>query len=154
MAITTIADCWPNKALEPTLPGGVSWPRSAAQRCRWAAKHDSLFLTGRIRSDTVSCVYQLQSTDVFDQWLHRLQDRKARARILARLESAQLGNLGDIRSVGEGIREMRVDFGPGYRVYFAQRGRALLLLLCGGDKSTQARDIAKARQVLRDLGKE
>ena len=111
-------------------------------------------MTGCIRSDTFSCVYQLQSTDLFDQWLHRLQDRKARARILARLESAQLGNLGDIRSVGEGVREMRVHFGPGYRVYFAQRGRVLLLLLCGGDKSTQARDIAKARQVLRDLGKE
>lgn len=99
-------------------------------------------------------MYQLQSTDIFDQWLRRLQDRKGRARILARLESAQLGNLGDVRSVGEGVREMRVHIGPGYRVYFAQRGRVLLLLLCGGDKSTQARDLAKARRVLRDLGKE
>ena len=113
-----------------------------------------MFLTGRIRQDTVFYVYQLQSTDIFDQWLRRLQDRKGRARILARLESAQLGNLGDVRSVGEGVREMRVHIGPGYRVYFAQRGRVLLLLLCGGDKSTQARGIAKARQVLRDLGKE
>ena len=80
-------------------------------------------------------MYQLQSTAIFDQWLRRLQDREGRARILARLESAQLGNLGDVRSVGQGVR-------------------VLLLLLCGGDKSTQARDIAKARQVLRDLGKE
>lgn len=113
-----------------------------------------MFLTGRIRPDTVFCVYRLQSTDIFDQWLRRLQDRKGRARVLARLESAQLGNLADVRSVGEGVREMRVHIGPGYRVYFAQRGRVLLLLLCGGDKSTQVRDIAKARQVLRDLGKE
>ena len=99
-------------------------------------------------------MYRLLSTEIFDHWLRRLQDRKGRARILARLESAQLGNLGDVRSVGEGIREMRVHSGPGYRVYFAQRGRVLLLLLCGGDKSTQARDMTKARQVLRDLGKE
>lgn len=126
----------------------------AANRRAEAAKHEPLFLTGCIRQDTVLCVYQLQSTDIFDQWLRRLQDRKGRARILARLESAQLGNLGDVRSVGEGVREMRVHIGPGYRVYFAQRGRVLLLLLCGGDKSTQARDLAKARRVLRDLGKE
>jgi putative addiction module killer protein len=99
-------------------------------------------------------VYRLQSTDIFDDWLRSLMDRKARARILARLESAQLGNLGDIRSVGDGIREMRIHFGPGYRVYFAQRGRVLLLLLCGGDKSTQARDITKAQRILKDLGPE
>jgi len=119
-----------------------------------AAKHRPLFLTGRIRSDTVIGVYQLQSTEIFDQWLRNLQDRKGRARILARLESAQLGNLGDVRSVGHGVREMRVHVGPGYRVYFAKRGHVLLLLLCGGDKSTQARDMTKARQVLNDLGKE
>ena len=100
------------------------------------------------------CVYQLQSTERFDQWLRNLRDRKGRARILARLESAQLGNLGDVKAVGGGVREMRLDVGPGYRVYFAQRDLVLLLLLCGGDKSTQARDIAKARQILRDLGKE
>ena len=99
-------------------------------------------------------MYQLQSTEVFDQWLRCLQDLKGRARILARLESAQLGNLGDIKAVGDGVREMRVHTGPGYRVYFAQRGRMLLLLLCGGDKTTQTRDIAKARQILRALEKE
>lgn len=99
-------------------------------------------------------MYQLQSTDVFDEWLRNLQDRKGRARILARLESARLGNLGDVKSVGEGVREMRVHFGPGYRLYFAQRGHVLLLLLCGGDKSTQTRDIARARHILTDIGKE
>lgn len=99
-------------------------------------------------------MYQLQSTEIFDQWLRNLRDRKGRARILARLESVQLGNLGDVKAVGDGVREMRLDVGPGYRVYFAQRGRVLLLLLCGGDKSTQARDIGKARRILRDLAKE
>ena len=100
--------------------------------------------------DTFS-VYELQSTEVFDEWLRGLQDRKARARILARLDSAQLGNLGDVKSVGAGIREMRIHFGAGYRVYFVQRGKVLLLLLCGGDKSTQSRDIERARRILRDL---
>ena len=99
-------------------------------------------------------MYHLQSTDIFDEWLRNLQDRKGRARILARLESAQLGNLGDVKAIGAGVREMRVHFGPGYRIYFAQRGRVLVLLLCGGDKSTQARDIAKAHKILRELGKE
>jgi len=99
-------------------------------------------------------VFQLQSTDVFDRWLRDLGDRKARARILARLESAQLGNLGDARSVGSGVREMRVHFGPGYRVYFAQRGRIVLVLLCGGDKSTQPRDIARAQRLLKAIEEE
>lgn len=99
-------------------------------------------------------MYQLQSTEIFDQWLRNLRDRQGRARILARLESVQLGNLGDVKAVGDGVRELRLDVGPGYRVYFAQRGRVLLLLLCGGDKSTQARDIARARRILRDLSKE
>jgi putative addiction module killer protein len=99
-------------------------------------------------------VYQLLSTPAFDDWLRDLGDTKATARILARLESVKLGNLGDVKSVGDGVRELRVHFGPGYRVYFAQRGRVLLLLLCGGDKSTQARDIARAQRILKDIGKE
>jgi putative addiction module killer protein len=99
-------------------------------------------------------VYQLQSTDAFDAWLRALQDRKGRARILARLESVQLGNLGDVKSIGAGVREMRIHFGPGYRVYFAQKGKVVLLLLCGGDKSTQTRDIAKAQRLLKELDQE
>ena len=99
-------------------------------------------------------MYQLQSTEFFDQWLRNLPDRKGRARILARLESARLGNLGDVQAVGDGVREMRVHVGPGYRVYFAQRGGVLLLLLCGGDKSSQPRDITKARRILHALAKE
>lgn len=99
-------------------------------------------------------MYQLQSTDVFDDWLRALQDRKGRARILARLESVQLGNLGDVKVVGAGVREMRIHFGPGYRLYFAQKGKVVLLLLCGGDKSTQTRDIAKAQRLFMELGQE
>jgi putative addiction module killer protein len=96
-------------------------------------------------------VYEVRSTDVFDSWLESLKDWKARARILARLDAAQLGNLGDVKVVGGGIREMRVHVGAGYRIYFVQRGKVLLLLLCGGDKSTQTRDIAKAQRLLADL---
>jgi putative addiction module killer protein len=99
-------------------------------------------------------VYQLQASSVFDDWLRTLRDQNARARVLARLESAENGNLGDVKAVGDGIREMRIHSGPGYRIYFAQNGKLLLLLLCGGDKSTQSRDIAKARRVLADFGKE
>ena len=85
-------------------------------------------------------------------WLGGLRDAKAKARILARLESARLGNLGDTRTLGGVVREMRVHVGPGYRVYFAQRQR-IVLLLCGGDKSSQARDIARARLILAELDK-
>lgn len=94
--------------------------------------------------------FELKSTGIFDAWLRALRDKRALARILARLDSARMGNLGDARSVGGGIRELRVHVGPGYRVYFAQREATLLLLLCGGDKSSQQRDIIKARRLLND----
>jgi putative addiction module killer protein len=99
-------------------------------------------------------VYHLRQTEVFAKWLVRLRDAKAKARILARLESARLGNLGDTKTLGGGIREMRVHVGPGYRVYFAQRQRTILLLLCGGDKSSQARDIERAQLILAELDEE
>ena len=99
-------------------------------------------------------MYQLQTSSVFDDWIRALRDQRGRARILARLESAENGNLGDVKNIGDGVREMRVHFGPGYRVYFAQKGKVLLLLLSGGDKSTQVRDIAKARRVLAYFSKE
>jgi putative addiction module killer protein len=99
-------------------------------------------------------VFQIQQTDVFASWLAELKDAKAKARILARLESITHGNLGDAKSVGAGVRELRVHFGPGYRVYFAQTGRIVLLLLCGGDKSTQRRDIERAKRLLRDIREE
>lgn len=91
--------------------------------------------------------------EVFDEWLRRLRDAKGKARILARLNSAAHGNFGDCRPVGDGVSEMRVHFGPGYRVYFIRRGAAVYLLLCGGDKSTQDRDIEQAKALATELGK-
>jgi putative addiction module killer protein len=81
----------------------------------------------------------------FEEWLDDLNDKKAVARILARLARVRQGNLGDWKSVGEGVSELRVDYGPGYRVYFGQKGQTLVVLLCGGDKRTQDRDIRLAK---------
>lgn len=86
----------------------------------------------------------------YEQWLDSLRDTRARDRIDNRLRRIQLGNLGDYRSVGEGVFELRIDYGPGYRVYFGQLGTTIVLLLCGGDKSTQAQDIRKAQEYWRD----
>lgn len=96
-------------------------------------------------------MYRLQRTDVFDEWLLGLRDMRAKARILVRPESARLGNLGDVRSVGGGISEMRVDVGAGYRMYFTRRQRIVLILRRGGDKSTQARDIARAKRMAHEI---
>ena len=93
----------------------------------------------------------IQRTADFDRWLDILRDRKAQARIIARIVSAQHGNFGDCKALGEGVSEMRIDFGPGYRVYFMRRGETVYLLLAGGDKSTQARDIRRAKSMARDL---
>lgn len=86
----------------------------------------------------------LNRTEVFTQWLASLKDLKARAKIIVRLRQVEAGNFGDVKPVGGGVSEMRVDFGPGYRLYFAREGRVVYLLLNGGDKSTQARDIKRA----------
>lgn len=80
----------------------------------------------------------------FEEWYSSLKDQKAQAKIKSRLDRVRLGNLGDYRSVGEGVYELRIDYGPGYRVYFGQIGSTIVLLLCGGDKSTQQQDIRKA----------
>jgi len=90
-------------------------------------------------------------SSVFDRWLRALRDPQARARINARVLRLAFGNLGDARPVGGGVSEMRVDYGPGYRVYFAQRGAVVVLLLCGGDKSTQRKDIERARILAREF---
>jgi putative addiction module killer protein len=86
----------------------------------------------------------------FKEWLESLRDIKARAKIRVRLDRARLGNLGDNRSVGEGVRELRVDYGPGYRIYFAIEGNRLILLLLGDEKSEQDRDIVRAKDYWRD----
>lgn len=87
----------------------------------------------------------------FDEWLRRLKDAKAKARILARIASAAHGNLGDCKPVGNGVTEMRVHVGPGYRLYFTRQGKVVYLLLCGGDKSTQDRDIERAKALAQEL---
>ena len=87
---------------------------------------------------------EIRTTEVFSEWFTNLRDRQARARIQMRIDRAELGNLGDCKPVGEGVSEMRIHYGPGYRVYFAQGGATLVILLAGGDKGTQDKDIAKA----------
>lgn len=81
----------------------------------------------------------------FREWLHALRDVRARAKIRVRLNRIRLGNFGDAKSVGDGVSELRIPYGPGYRVYFARTGSTVVLLLCGGDKSTQSRDISTAK---------
>lgn len=85
------------------------------------------------------------------RWLKSLRDRKAQARIIARIRSAEAGNFGDCKPVGEGVSEMRIDVGAGYRVYFVRRALTVYLLLAGGDKSTQKADIRRAQKMARDL---
>jgi putative addiction module killer protein len=91
---------------------------------------------------------KVRQTAEFSHWLRRLEDDNAAGRILVRIRRTELGNLGDCRSVGGGVMEMRVDYGPGYRVYFARQGEAIVVLLCGGDKRTQARDIKRAKELM------
>ena len=91
---------------------------------------------------------EVRRTDEFAKWLKRLKDSDAKSRINLRIRRIILtGNLGDYKPVGDGVYELRVDYGPGYRVYFAQRGKEILLLLIGGDKSSQQRDIKKAKEL-------
>ena len=83
----------------------------------------------------------------FDVWLSRLKDLRAAARVQVRLDRLALGNPGDVRPVGHGVSEMRIDYGPGYRIYFLKRGSLVIVLLCGGDKSTQSTDIRRAKAI-------
>ena len=94
---------------------------------------------------------EIRKTEIFERWITGLRDRRAVARIRSRIDRLQLGLLGDARPVGEGVSEMRIDYGPGYRVYFVQRGTKVVILLAGGDKRTQSRDIEKAIELARML---
>ena len=94
---------------------------------------------------------ELRKTEVFARWLDDLRDLRARARIQARIERLAAGNPGDVKPIGEGVSELRVDYGPGYRVYYKKRGRALIILLAGGDKSSQTKDVKVALRLARDL---
>ena len=94
---------------------------------------------------------EVRQTERFVRWFAGLHDSQARMRIQARIRRLSVGNFGDVKSVGQGVYEMRIDYGPGYRVYFARRGDALVVLLAGGDKRTQNRDIVNARAMAREL---
>jgi putative addiction module killer protein len=94
---------------------------------------------------------QIRKTDAYAAWIDDLRDIQGRARILVRIERLAAGNPGNVKPVGEGVSELRIDFGPGYRVYFTQRGREVVILLAGGDKSTQATDIKTALRLARNL---
>lgn len=90
---------------------------------------------------------ELQQTDTFKKWRMGIRDQRIRAAIAARLDRLAYGHAGDVQPVGQGISELRIHCGPGYRIYFQQRGNTIILLLCGGDKSTQARDIETAKRL-------
>jgi putative addiction module killer protein len=96
-------------------------------------------------------MFAIEKTDIFLNWLKSLRDIRAVARIQIRIDRLALGNVGDAKPVGEGVSELRVDYGPGYRVYFAKRGETLVVLLCGGDKRTQNADIAMAQKLVKEL---
>jgi putative addiction module killer protein len=88
---------------------------------------------------------EIRQTSTYEDWFSRLRDHQARARINIRIRRLSLGNPGDVKSVGGGVSELRIDYGPGYKIYFCQRGAALVLLLCGGDKRTQDANIRRAK---------
>ena len=96
-------------------------------------------------------MFTVRLTAEFEAWLDGLQDKKAQVRVAARLRLDEAGNLGDWKSIAGAISEMRVNFGPGYRLYFTRRGRILIVMLNAGDKSNQAKDIKRARQILQEL---
>lgn len=94
---------------------------------------------------------EIRQTETYASWFANLRDRQARVRIDVRLRRLSLGNLGDVKPVGEGVSELRIDYGPGYRVYFVQRGQRLIVLLAGGDKRSQTRDIQIALESARNI---
>jgi putative addiction module killer protein len=94
---------------------------------------------------------EVRESDVFKAWFAGLRDQEARARIRLRIRRLSAGNPGDVKPVGKGVSEMRIDYGPGYRIYSVQRGKAVVILICGGDKRTQASDIARAIQMAQEM---
>lgn len=94
---------------------------------------------------------EVRQTALFATWLRELRDVRARARIVTRIRRLELGNPGDAKPVGDGVIELRIAYGPGYRVYFIRQGQEIVVLLCGGDKSSQSRDIATAKQMAKEV---
>ena len=96
-------------------------------------------------------MYEIHKTDIFDRWVKSIRDIRAKAHVQARIERLASGNPGDVKSVGEGVSEMRINYGPGYRVYYTMQARMIIILLAGGDKRTQTKDIKKAIALSRNL---
>ena len=96
-------------------------------------------------------MFEVRKTEVYAKWLDSLRDARARARVLVRVERLAAGNPGDVRPVGEGVSELRIDYGPGYRLYFKKQGHTIVVLLAGGDKRTQSQDVETALRVARNL---
>jgi len=94
---------------------------------------------------------EIRQTEVYARWFKSLRDRQAKARVDLRIRRLSMGNPGDVKPVGQGVSELRIDYGPGYRVYFTQRGETLIVLLAGGDKRTQSQDIKVAIDLAKDL---
>jgi len=94
---------------------------------------------------------EIRQTEEFSRWFEKLKDRTARAKIAIRIRRISLGNFGDVKPVGEGISELRLNYGPGYRVYFTQKSNRLIILLAGGDKTTQSADIKKAKKIALEI---
>jgi putative addiction module killer protein len=94
---------------------------------------------------------EVRQTEIFADWFTSLKDRKAKARIQARIDRMEMGHFGDVAPVGQGVSEMRIFYGSGYRVYFVQRGSIVVILLCGGDKSSQTSDINKAKELVKQI---
>jgi len=96
-------------------------------------------------------MFTIEKTDIFSKWLKKLNDQRAKAIILNHIDNMEDGKMGDVESVGSGVYEKKINYGPGYRLYFSKNGKDLILLLCGGDKSTQHEDIKQAKRVWKEI---
>lgn len=92
---------------------------------------------------------QIKTTEIYQKWLSKIKDNVFKVRLATRLRRLKLGNFGDVKSIGDGVSELRIDYGPGYRIYFTRQGNTIILLLCGGDKRTQDKDIKRAKEMLK-----
>jgi putative addiction module killer protein len=124
---------------------------SEARQCGEVEETTSCVPVGTNFVTLLMADWDIRQTDEFGAWLNRLKDAVARAIILRRIDRVASGNFGDVKAVGDGVSELRIDHGPGYRVYFARRGKTVIVLLCAGDKSSQAKDILRAKALSREI---
>lgn len=96
-------------------------------------------------------MYQVYKTEIFAEWFKALNDETAKNKIRVRIDRMEMGNLGDHHTIGDGVSELRITYGPGYRIYYVLRGREIIILLCGGDKSSQSKDIKKAKKMAKEV---